>query len=150
MNEEIIVMRELTGDRIQKWKESYRSNGVNPEWTQKYRTSSISDLAFKEEKAALHKFEFSVDLPTMNAISQGHAGRCWIIAGLNMLREKAVQKMDQNLLPNGEFAFSAAYLCFWDKIEKSNCFLEKVMQTINDPYDQPQVFSWFQYAVTDG
>lgn len=79
-------MRELTGDRIQKWKDSYRSNGVNPEWMQKYRTSAISDLAFKEEKAALHKFEFSVDLPTMNAISQGHAGRCWIIAGLNMLR----------------------------------------------------------------
>lgn len=150
MNEEIIVMRELTGDRIRKWKESYRSNGANPEWTQKYRTRAISDLAFEEEKAALHKFEFSVDLPTMNAISQGHAGRCWIIAGLNMLREKAVQKMDQNLLPNGELAFSAAYLCFWDKIEKSNCFLEKVMQTINDPYDQPQVFSWFQYAVTDG
>ncbi|MDE6844725.1 MAG: hypothetical protein K2J99_03020 [Lachnospiraceae bacterium] len=143
-------MRSLTEDTIRKYKKSYIENESNAELTQKYRTGSISDIAFDMEKAAQQKFAFSIDIPTMKAVSQGYAGRCWIVAGLNLLREIAVQKMDRNSLPDGEFRFSTAYLCFWDKVEKANCFLEKAIQDRNKPYDKREVHSWFQYAVTDG
>ena len=143
-------MRELTGDMIKKYKKSYLASETNHEFSQMYKESYISDIAFNENNAKLQKFEFSIEIPTMKAISQGNAGRCWIVAGLNLLREAAVQKMDRNLLPEGEFCFSAAYVSFWDKVEKANCFLEKAIQYRNEPYDKREVYSWFQYAVSDG
>ena len=142
-------MKELAIDTIKNYKESYLIN-ENRELAQKYKTQSISDIAFNEENAKLHEFTFSIEIPTMKAVSQGYAGRCWIIAGLNFLREFAVQKMDRTSLPEGELQFSAAYVCFWDKIEKANCFLEKAIQNRNEPYNRREVHSWFQYAVTDG
>ncbi len=143
-------MRGLTEDMISKYKKAYSANENNPELARMYRVSSISDIAFNMEKAKLQKFEFSIDIPTMKAVSQGYAGRCWIVAGLNLLREIAVEKMNRNALPDGEFQFSTAYLCFWDKVEKANCFLEKAIQNRNEPYDKREVHSWFQYAITDG
>lgn len=143
-------MRELTGDMIKKYKKSYLASETNHEFSQMYKESYISDIAFNENNAKLQKFEFSIEIPTMKAISQGNAGRCWIVAGLNLLREAAVQKMDRSLLPEGEFCFSAAYVSFWDKVEKANCFLEKTIQSRNEPYNKREVHSWFQYAITDG
>lgn len=143
-------MKELTKDIIKKYKESYLQYEDNDELAQKYKTNAISDIAFVEENAKKHKFEFSIDVPTMKAVSQGYAGRCWIFAGLNFLREVAVQKMDRSLLPEGELLFSAAYICFWDKVEKANCFLEKAIRKRSEPYNKREVYSWFQYAITDG
>lgn len=142
-------MRELTIDIINKYKEYYLTN-ENKELAQRYKSESISDIAFNEENAKLHEFDFSIEIPTMRAVSQGYAGRCWILAGLNFLREYAVQKIDRTSLPEGEIQFSAAYMCFWDKVEKANCFLEKAIQNRNEPYNKREVYSWFQYAVIDG
>lgn len=139
-------MRELTRDMIQKYKDEFQES--DRELAERCKTNSISNIAFNEEAAKAHKFEFSIDISTMNAVSQGYAGRCWIVAGLNLLREFAIRKMDRDALPEGNFLFSAGYLCFWDKVEKANCFLEKMIQSRSEPYHQ--LHSWFQYAITDG
>ena len=145
-----LLMRSLTEEAIGKYRKSYLLDKNNLELTQKYMIDSISDIAFNMEKAEQQEFEFSIDIPTMKAVSQGYAGRCWIVAGLNLLREIAVEKMDRSSLPDGEFQFSVTYLSFWDKVEKANCFLEKAIQDRNEPYDKREVHSWFQYAITDG
>ncbi len=143
-------MQEISQNNIKSYQNTYLSHSENRKLQQEYHEKSISEIAFQASKALQHPFIFSVDLPTMSAVSQGATGRCWIIAGLNLLREEAVKKMNREKLPNGEFTFSAAYLCFWDKLEKSNCFLERAIELRNEPYDIRTVNSWFQYAVTDG
>ena len=115
-----LLMRSLTEEAIGKYRKSYLLDKNNLELTQKYMIDSISDIAFNMEKAEQQEFEFSIDIPTMKAVSQGYAGRCWIVAGLNLLREIAVEKMDRSSLPDGEFQFSVTYLSFWDKVEKAN------------------------------
>lgn len=143
-------MKEITTVWIQSNKEAYRANEKNSLYEEEYRKKYISDIAFNKEKAELQPFEFSIDVSTMEAVAQGNAGRCWIVAGLNLLREHIVKRLKKNTLQCENFQLSLGYLCFWDKLEKANCFLEKAIQYRNEPYDKREVYSWFQCAVTDG
>lgn len=105
-------MKELTQMEIKKFKESYWNDKNNLELTQKFHQNSISDIAFIEKKAASQLFEFSIEIPTVKAVSQGNAGRCWIVAGLNLLHILAIDKMDFVEATKEEFHFSSAYVCF--------------------------------------
>lgn len=66
---------------------------------------------------------FSHRIETKGVTNQKASGRCWIFAGLNTLRPKVIRKLNLD-----EFEFSAAYLLFWDKFEKSNLYLENVIE----------------------
>ena len=143
-------MKEITTVWIQSNKEAYKSDVKNSIYEEEYAKKYISDIAFDKEKAKLQPFEFSVDILTMEATAQGNAGRCWIVAGLNLLREHIVKGLRKSTSQSANFQLSLGYLCFWDKLEKANCFLEKAIQYRNESYNKREVYSWFQYAVTDG
>ena len=60
---------------------------------------------------------FNKKIKNLNKISnQKHSGRCWMFAGLNMLRNKFIKSY--NLAST--FEFSQSYLFFWDKFERMN------------------------------
>lgn len=62
---------------------------------------------------------FSNLVKNKNKISnQESSGRCWIFAGLNMIRNKFIS---QHKLKS-DFEFSQNYLFFWDKFERINYF----------------------------
>ena len=73
---------------------------------------------------------FSHKLASNKATSQEHSGRCWLFSGLNVLRAEAMKKMNMK-----EFELSQSYQMFWDKLEKSNYFLESVITTLDEPID---------------
>lgn len=143
-------MQNISKEWIQENRYIYRSNVENKKFEEKYKSNYISDIAFNKKEVEKFQNEISINIPTMKPVSQGNAGRCWIIAGLNMLREHAVKKIKWSSLINEEFCFSPGYICFWDKIEKANCFLEKAIKYKNESYDKREVNSWFRYAITDG
>lgn len=60
--------------------------------------------------------------------NQKSSGRCWQFAALNVLRLKLMKKYN---LPKS-FQFSQSYLFFFDKIERSNWFLEKILETASE------------------
>ncbi len=66
---------------------------------------------------------FSHRIQTKGITNQKASGRCWMFAGLNVMRPKVIA--DRKL---EAFTFSAAYLQFWDKMEKSNLYLEYIIE----------------------
>lgn len=58
------------------------------------------------------------------ATSQKRSGRCWLFAALNTMRLPLMKKYKLE-----DFEFSQSHLFFWDKVEKSNYFLESIIQT---------------------
>ncbi|NLZ66423.1 MAG: C1 family peptidase [Clostridiaceae bacterium] len=88
---------------------------------------------------------FSIDIRTLPATNQQRTGRCWIFSALNMLREKTAKdlKLDR-------FEFSQNYTAFWDKLEKSNFFLESVLELRDRPWDD-RTLSWINsQGIGDG
>lgn len=72
---------------------------------------------------------------------QHHSGRCWLFASLNQLRYAT--QLVHNL--SEKFEFSASYLFFWDKIERSNVFLEGIWSLRDKALDNRYVTNVFMH-----
>jgi bleomycin hydrolase len=66
---------------------------------------------------------FSHRVQSKGISNQKKSGRCWMFAGLNVLRPQVIR---DHRMEN--FEFSAAYLQFWDKLEKANLYLESILE----------------------
>lgn len=91
-----------------------------------------------------HIFLNSIKKKDLKATNQGMSGRCWMFAGLNIFRHGLI-----NALELDSFEFSETYLFFWDKLERSNCFLEYFIE--NFPKTDSKEFDWqMEHCLTDG
>lgn len=88
---------------------------------------------------------FSVNLQQGDVTSQKQSGRCWMFAALNVLRSRLIR--ERNLK---NFEFSQSYLFFWDKLEKSNYFLESILETMDEPVEGRLMSFLLQAPVNDG
>ena len=73
---------------------------------------------------------FSIDVKAGSVTNQKQSGRCWMFAGLNVLRTILMKKLN---IKNIEL--SQAYLQFYDKLEKSNATLERAMLLLDEPVE---------------
>lgn len=77
---------------------------------------------------------FSVEIQTGDVANQKQSGRCWMFAALNTMRHPLQDKFELK-----GFELSQNYTNFWDKFEKSNFFLENVIETANLPLGDRKV-----------
>ena len=73
---------------------------------------------------------FSIQLEQGHITAQKGSGRCWIFAALNTFRYELMHKWNLK-----DFELSQNYIFFYDKLEKSNYFLESVIKTLDEPVD---------------
>tara|TARA_Y100000588_G_scaffold390903_1_gene497858 strand:- start:154756 stop:156096 length:1341 start_codon:yes stop_codon:yes gene_type:complete len=108
--------------------------------------NDIEDLAIDWDiyRKIDHTFSeiVSGEMPVTN---QKSSGRCWGFAGLNLLRIYLGRKYN---LKN--FEFSQSYFMFWDKLEKSNYFLENIITTVNEPRNGRLLMHLVSNPIQDG
>ena len=107
--------------------------------------NDIKSLALNREMVNQHNEIFNVMIETKGITDQKSTGRCWMFAGLNILRPAILNKYNLS-----EFEFSQSYLFFWDKLEKSNYFLEAIIETRNKPIDDREVQALLDGPISDG
>ena len=114
--------------------------------------TSINDIALNRDIVQKHNDVFSHKIKAKGITNQKSSGRCWLFAGLNVMRPSVIEK---HKLSN--FEFSQNYLAFWDKMEKANCFLEQIIELRDkDPLDREMIIllrspwgdgGWWKYVV---
>lgn len=109
--------------------------------------NSISDMTINPKERNLQPFNFSFDIKSsaMPVSNQNMSGRCWLFAALNMLRPVVAKKMN---IDNIEF--SESFLAFWDKFERVNTFLEKIIETSNEPLTSREIDTLLINGISDG
>lgn len=90
-------------------------------------------------------YVFSVNLKQGEITNQKESGRCWMFAALNVMRFKAMH--DLNLKT---FELSQAYPLFFDKLEKSNYFLNSILETLDEPVNGRLISYLRQAPLNDG
>ncbi|KAI5261233.1 peptidase C1B, bleomycin hydrolase [Aureobasidium subglaciale] len=90
-------------------------------------------------------FNVAIPLEGSPVTNQRSSGRCWIFAATNVLRVAIMKKYNIE-----KFELSQAYLFFWDKVEKSNFFLESILETADLPVDDRLVTTLMSQPVSDG
>ena len=106
---------------------------------------SITDVVINRDVVNTTDHSISVLLDDWKVTNQERSGRCWLFAGLNLLRVGAMRKMGLK-----EFEFSQNYAMFWDKIERANYFLEAIIETADRDIDDRTVAHLLESVADDG
>ncbi len=122
----------LTSDVIREVCQSFKLDATTRALMNALTNNDIKKLALNRQKYVAHDNLFNHKIKTKGITNQKSSGRCWLFAGLNIMRPKVIEKYDLK-----EFEFSQSYLFFWDKFEKANTFLELIIETKDcDPLDR--------------
>ena len=109
--------------------------------------SQINDIAMDWDAFRLldHTYSNVIKNEMDTVTNQKSSGRCWGFAGLNLMRISLAKKYN---LKN--FEFSQNHFMFFDKLEKSNYFLENIMKTLNESYESRLMMHLLDSPVQDG
>ncbi len=77
--------------------------------------------------------------------NQKKSGRCWLFAGLNLLRVGAMSAMNVK-----DFEFSQNHIMFWDKLERANYYLNAIVETRDREVDDRTVAHLLGSVADDG
>jgi len=107
--------------------------------------TDLRTLATNINTVAAAETDFTYQVPVRGITDQKSSGRCWLFTGLNVLRAKAISRHG---LPGLEL--SQVYLFFYDQLEKSNLFLQGVIDTRKKAMDDRMVDWLFSNPLSDG
>ncbi len=141
----ICAQETLTPQVLQTLQNSYENSVADKALRNAVSANSLKTLALNRENAAVADTYFSVEVPYSGISDQKSSGRCWLFSGTNVLRAKVMKKYGIN-----NFFFSQVHLFFYDQLEKSNLFLQSVIDTRAKPIDDQMVRWLFQNPLSDG
>ena len=135
----------ISADMLSRISKSYTGSAEQKAIKNALASNSIAALAVNSESLAMIDTHFSDRVKTKGITNQLSSGRCWLFTGLNVLRARMIDKYD---LPSMEF--SQNYNSFYDLLEKSNLFLQAIIDTRSLPLDDRKVDWLIKNPIGDG
>lgn len=135
----------LDKDLYKNFDKAYEADPINKIMENPISNVGVVEASKNKRVINDHNFTFTDEVDHKNITNQKKTGRCWMFAGLNMARPKVIK--DLNL---EEFEFSETYLYFYDNMEKTNVFLEKVIETRDMDINSREVIDALSYKTQDG
>lgn len=123
----------ITLQQIQNYQNQFNDDPTNIVLQNVISKNKFPDLALNRTQANTNQHIFSNKTePRVSVTNQKSTGRCWMFAGLNIIRREIIKKYN---LPT-DFELSQSYLFFWDKLERINynleCIIDSSELNIND------------------
>ena len=99
------------------------------------------------DRAVVTSIDTSVSdlVPDASITDQKQSGRCWAFAGLNVLRASMLKELELDSLE-----LSQSFPFFYDKLEKANAFLTRVIAEADRPLDDREVVDSLYSPIPDG
>jgi bleomycin hydrolase len=139
------TLGQLTVDQVQRFGKEFAADPQQRLLQNALTRNEVDDVALDRTLAVSAERSMSHQLDDWAATNQKQSGRCWLFAGLNLLRVGAARKMGL-----AEFEFSQNHLLFWDKLEKANFWLEGVIATAGRDVDDRTVAYLMANPIDDG
>ncbi len=140
-----LYTQSLNDDIISDLKSSFSPNQSDLAIRNAITNSSIKKLAQNHDVAKKQDHYFDIEVKSGSVTDQHTSGRCWMFTSLNVFRPVVMKKYNLT-----DFEFSQTYLYFWDILEKSNIFLERIIATADKDIYSREVFDFFHSPVNDG
>jgi len=137
--------RALGADDIERFTKQFGANPAYRLAQNAVTSTSLDDVALDRTIVNTMATSMSTVLDDWEATNQKQSGRCWLFAGLNLLRVGAAKKMGVK-----DFEFSQNYLLYWDKLEKANFWLEAIIETADRDVDDRTVAHLLANPAEDG
>lgn len=138
-------LKSVTVDDLAGAREAFLSERASVIAKNAVTSTGIRAAARTPEGVAANAMSWDIEVTQGDRTDQMRSGRCWMFASLNTFRYRTIKKFN---LKNYEF--SQAYPLFFDKLEKSNWFLENILDTLDEPLLGRLVSYLLQDPVSDG
>lgn len=135
----------ISADMLKSIRSSYQPTTADKALRTALASSDISKLAANPNNPAAGDTYFSHRVHSKGITNQLSSGRCWLFTGTNVLRAKMIARYGL-----GAFQFSHNYSYFWDQLEKSNLFLQGIIDNADKPMDSQMVEWLFKNPLSDG
>lgn len=135
----------ISNEMLKQIQSSYKNTSADKAIRNAIGGTDIRKLSLNQENQQGLDTDFSIKVESKGITDQQSSGRCWLFTGLNVMRAKAIARYN---LPSLEF--SQAYSFFWDQLEKSNLFLQGVIDTAKEPMSNQAVEWLFKHPLSDG
>jgi len=136
---------ELTAEQLAAWRSEFESRPGASLMQNAVTQNRVEDVALRRDVVTGTDHTFSHVLDDWSVTDQKRSGRCWMFAGLNLLRVGAMKQMNLD-----SFEFSQNYVQFGDKLERANYFLESIIETADRPADDRRVAWLLEHPLDDG
>lgn len=119
---------DITNEVLNEFATAFASNPVNR--VAMNAVTSAGLLAASKNPLAQResRHSYSISLEQGEITNQKQSGRCWMFAALNTFRFEVMRNLNLKT-----FELSQNYTLFYDKLEKSNYFLESILETLDEP-----------------
>jgi bleomycin hydrolase len=107
--------------------------------------AELKDVALDREVLTSIDTTMSHRLDDWSATNQKQSGRCWLFAGLNLLRAGTAKELGVK-----DFEFSQNHAMFFDKIERANYFLQSVIDLADRQTDDRALATLLADCMSDG
>ena len=141
----IMAQTEITDEMLSDFREKTVINGADKAVRNALAANDIRDIALNQDNQVEMNTYFSNSVPSKGITDQQSSGRCWLFTGMNVLRSKMIN--EHNLVGMN---FSHVYLFVYDQLEKSNLFLQAIIDTRKSPMEDKTVEWLFRNPLSDG
>jgi len=150
----IVINKELDVDKcggaicpeeVNAYRKAFEADPRNRASLNAVTRTPVKNVAMNRQAVVRSNHTYSHTVKAGAATSQNSSGRCWMFAGLNLFRMRAASSMNME-----DFELSQNYLMFWDKLEKSNYFLESIMKTLDVPTSERLIAWLVSSPIQDG
>ena len=138
-------MKEIKQEQLKKFSKAFASYPQNKVMQNVLAKNDLTSSIRINERKVLTLPQYEIDIKTMPATNQKASGRCWIFAGMNVLREIIAKKLNLD-----DFELSQNFISFWDRFEKINYKLESVIELVNEDYDDRNLNCILSEGIQDG
>lgn len=126
LQSKLAVEQTITADLYTKFANEFADNKGNSMVASAIANVGIAEASFNNSVLREDRFVFSDETKRGATTNQKQSGRCWLFAALNAARVNIMETLHLD-----DFELSENYLCFYEKMEKSNAYLENIIATLD-------------------
>ncbi len=140
-----LASRSLDGEEIERLHRDFLANPAYRLTQNALTRVPVEDVAVDRRIVNATDPTTSTRLDDWSVTDQARSGRCWLFAGLNLLRPDVMRRCRLK-----DFEFSQNHTMFWDKLERANYFLEAIIETAERDLDDRTVAYLLETVAGDG
>ena len=137
--------KEITKELLNQFEERLDSDKKNNVLIAAVNANGINQSAMDYKTLRSLPEHYSIELEAGKVCNQKQSGRCWMFAAYNVFRLEVMKKLN---LENMEL--SQNYPLFYDKLEKSNFFLENILSTLDEELSSRLMAHLLKDPIGDG
>lgn len=140
-------MKDIKFEMLTKFNEEYKSDKNNKIIENAIKNVGINRVCLNNDIINKTRNIFNIELPKSKIYDQEDSERCWIHAGVNLIKNNVAQNLN---IEESEYALSVNYLAFLDKLEKSNTLYNRIIENDDFRYEEEIKKNYLKFGVYEG